>query len=295
MDSANHHQALRFNNQHHNMNEDLQNEIEAINSIYGDSSLLLTEGEDVYILHLPSKSTSLRIQFPREYPSVPLTVLGTQSSGGHTRKGEAAHIVELFRDVLGRLFRPGEVCLFDVIEEVNTTLEFSAPDPEDDERLLHEGAKYSPEPNVAVDPPAEYDEQPPWILSEVITELKSVFIARCAPVSSPMQAERFLQHLLDSDKRVRSASHNITAWRIRGENGVAFQDCDDDGEAAAGGRVLHLMQLMDLWDVMVVVTRWYGGHQLGPKRFSIINAVARDAFVKGGFVKDEGSKKKGKR
>ena len=82
----------------------------------------------------------------------------------------------------------------------------------------------------------------------------------------------------------------------QGENGVAFQDCDDDGETAAGGRVLHLMQLMDLWNVMVVVTRWYGGHQLGPKRFSIINTVARDAFVKAGLVKDDTStKKKGNR
>ena len=41
----------------------------------------------------------------------------------------------------------------------------------------------------------------------------------------------------------------------------------------------------------------YGGHQLGPKRFSIINTVARDAFVKGGFVHEDGTanKKKGKR
>jgi hypothetical protein len=46
---------------------------------------------------------------------------------------------------------------------------------------------------------------------------------------------------------------------------------------------------------MVVVTRWYGGHQLGPKRFSIINTVARDAFVKGDFVKEDISNKKGKR
>jgi putative IMPACT (imprinted ancient) family translation regulator len=60
--------------------------------------------------------------------------------------------------------------------------------------------------------------------------------------------------------------------------------------------VLHLMQLMDIWDVMVVVTRWYGGHQLGPKRFSIINTVARDAFVRAGFVKEvEEGRKKGKR
>lgn len=27
------------------------------------------------------------------------------------------------------------------------------------------------------------------------------------------------------------------------ENGVTFQDCDDDGETAAGGRLLHLLQV----------------------------------------------------
>jgi putative IMPACT (imprinted ancient) family translation regulator len=84
--------------------------------------------------------------------------------------------------------------------------------------------------------------------------------------------------------------------RIKGDNNISFQDCDDDGETAAGGRVLHLMQLMDIWNVMVVITRWYGGHQLGPKRFSIMNAVARDAFVKGNFVKEESpANKKGRR
>jgi hypothetical protein len=140
------------------------------------------------------------------------------------------------------------------------------------------------------------EHQPPWTISDVVIELKSVFVARSAPVSTPDQAKQYLQHLLDSDKKIRSATHNITAWRIKGDNGVTFQDCDDDGETAAGGRVLHLIQLMDLWNVMVVVTRWYGGHQLGPKRFSIINTVARDAFVKAGLVKGGVSaKKKGKR
>jgi hypothetical protein len=80
----------------------------------------------------------------------------------------------------------------------------------------------------------------------------------------------------------------MTAWRIRGADGlVTYQDCDDDGETAAGSRLLHLMQLMDLWDVMVVVSRWYGGVKLGPRRFAVINAVARDAFVRAGMVHDK--------
>lgn len=266
------------------MNEELQNELEAINSIYGDGSLILADADGIYILSMPHHSTSLRIEFPSDYPASPPSVLGTESSGSNTRKGEASHVVDTFRAVLGLLFQPGEVCLFDVIEEVNAV--------PSDARDAQESAKELPTELPIISTPTQSPE-PPWTLSDVITELKSIFIARCAPVSSPDQAKSYLQHLLDSDKKIRSATHNITAWRIKGDGGVTFQDCDDNGETAAGGRVLHLMQLMDIWDVMVVVTRWYGGHQLGPKRFSIINAAARDAFVKGGFVGD--AKKKGRK
>jgi hypothetical protein len=277
------------------MNEDLRNEVEAINSIYGDDSLTATEEENVFILRLPQQDASLRLWIPPDYPSSSPAVLGTQSSGAHTRKGEAAHIVEVFRDVLGRLFQPGEVCLFDVIEEVNNALPSeveSPPEVEQDAHLTLESWRN----DSAFENTTPMEHQPPWTISDVVIELKSVFVARSAPVSTPDQAKQYLQHLLDSDKKIRSATHNITAWRIKGDNGVTFQDCDDDGETAAGGRVLHLIQLMDLWNVMVVVTRWYGGHQLGPKRFSIINTVARDAFVKAGLVKGDMSvKKKGKR
>jgi hypothetical protein len=278
------------------MSEDLQNEVEAINSIYGDDSLVSSNEDDVYILRLPQHAVSLRLRFPADYPAAPPAVLGTQSSGEHGRKGEAAHIVDIFGDVLATLYQPGEVCLFDVIEEVNGILPSAAEGNEPEENSPIQVEDGASEAILLADKELSSAAAPPWTLSEVVIEMKSVFVARCAPVSSPDQANRYLQHLLDSDKKVRSATHNITAWRIRGESGVTYQDCDDDGETAAGGRVLHLMQLMDLWDVMVVVTRWYGGHQLGPKRFSIINTVARDAFVKGDFVKeDPATKKKGKR
>jgi hypothetical protein len=278
------------------MNEDLRDEVEAINSIYGEDSLTGTEEEDVFIVRLPHQDTSIRLLFPKDYPSTPPSVLGTQSSGEHTRKGEAAHVVEVFRNVLGTIFQPGEVCLFDVIEEVNNALPNEGDSPAEDPQHDSEASLEYSNNDTGTKSTTPGVGQPSWIISEVVVELKSVFVARSTAVSSPEQAKQYLQHLLDSDKKVRSATHNITAWRIKGENGVTFQDCDDDGETAAGGRVLHLMQLMDIWNVMVVVTRWYGGHQLGPKRFSIINTVARDAFVKAGLVKEDTPvKKKGKR
>ncbi|KAI4261877.1 MAG: hypothetical protein L6R35_007397, partial [Caloplaca aegaea] len=88
--------------------------------------------------------------------------------------------------------------------------------------------------------------------------------------------------------RANKATHNISAYRIRTSadgNTVVYQDCDDDGETAAGARLLKLLQIMDVGNVLVVVSRWYGGVKLGRARFGIINAVAREALVAGSFAK----------
>ncbi|CCC13294.1 hypothetical protein SMACR_06585 [Sordaria macrospora] len=293
------------------MSEQLADELEAINSIYGDGTLLPSDDSQspsTYILTLPDEVTTstLRLQFPPAYPDEPPVVLGTHSSGEHAKRGAAARDLALFRDAVGEVYEPGQVCLFDAIEQVKELIAaVTTAEKEDD----HEEEEDSEKKISSYDADAPSSDshtgsggdqlgpEPPWTLSLPHIELKSTFIARCAPVSSPAQAAQYLQHLLASDKRVRAATHNITAWRIRGPNGTSFQDCDDDGETAAGGRLLHLMQLMDLWDTMVVVTRWYGGQKLGPRRFALINGAARDAFVRAGLVeeenKQEGRRKKG--
>lgn len=276
------------------MSEELTDEVEAINSIYGDGSLVQAgEDSDIYVLTLPEETVSLRLQFPQEYPDVPPSVVSTNSSGG--KRGVAARDLELFRNALGNIYQPGQVCLFDAIEELKRLQEEAGigqealEDCNDEVEPVFQEAVTGPSAADAIGP------EPPWIISDPSIELKSVFVARCAAVTSPEQAAQYVHHLLATDKRVRTATHNITAWRIKGPNGTSFQDCDDDGETAAGGRLLHLMQLMDLWDTMVIVTRWYGGQKLGPRRFALINAAARDAFVKAGLVDDApaGNKKKG--
>lgn len=66
-----------------------------------------------------------------------------------------------------------------------------------------------------------------------------------------------------------------------------ISDCDDDGETAAGGRLAHLLEILEMENVLVVVSRWYGGTLLGPDRFKLINQAARDALEKAGFLADE--------
>ncbi|KAH7489313.1 hypothetical protein FOMA001_g3150 [Fusarium oxysporum f. sp. matthiolae] len=266
------------------MSEELQDEVEAINSIYGDDSLVPTEDDSsVFILKLPGDASSLRLKFPSDYPSKPPSALSTHHSSGGV-KGAGARDLALFRDALGEVFQEGLVCLFDAVEEFTRRAEEQKPEPESEPQA----------PSIPEEEDYEQPDFPPpeWVLSDLVTESKSTFLAHVARVTSPDQARYYVQLLLSSDKRIRSATHNMTAWRIRGPGATSFQDCDDDGETAAGGRMLHLMQVMDIWDAMVVVTRWYGGVQLGPRRFALINAVARDGFVKSGLVKEEKQEKK---
>ena len=290
------------------MSEELEDEVTSINSIYGEDTLTkLADAPTGYALNFPSQpGISIRIEFPENYPDTPPSVPGTQSVSGDLAKGEGTYFVEVVRDVLAEIYTPGAPCIFDLVEEVGVRIQqlggpssagSTGPQAAEADGQDYDSSHRTDLSSDDAQPIQILGEEPPWILSEVVTEKKSVFVARAAPVTSVDQAKQYLAHLLATDKKVAKATHNITAWRIRGENGVQYQDCDDDGETAAGGRVLHLLELMGVWDVMVVVTRWYGGVQLGPDRFRIINQTARDAVLGAGFGQDgsKGGKKKGKK
>jgi len=295
------------------MESALEDEITSINAIYAENTFtILSSNPTICSLLLPGDtSISLRLELPLDYPDAPPSILGTQTVGDNLPKGSGQQIVDVARTVLSEVYTPGSPCIFDIVEELQSQLqplisdlatnteESQVPHRNGQQDLDSSEAAYSDAAQTVEQP---FGEEPPWVLSEVITEKKSVFVARAAYVTSTDQAKGYLHHLLATDKKVAKATHNITAWRIHGPNETAFQDCDDDGETAAGGRLLHLLQLMDVWDVMIVVTRWYGGVHLGPDRFRLINTTARDAVVRGGFVKEVGkggkdanSKKGGKK
>jgi hypothetical protein len=276
------------------MDSPIDDEVTSINSIYGDDTLVLTAKDPVTaLLRLPSHtSTVLRLEFPQDYPDAPPSITGTETVGSDLPKGAGHKLLDIVRGILAEVYRPGEACFYDLLEETGQALSneelFNQPDAEE----------AVTEPASTSQPVEHYSgPEPPWVISDPISEKKSVFVARVAVVSSPFEAQQYLKHLLATDKKVRNATHNINAWRIQGVSGTTYQDCDDDGEDAAGGRLLHLMQLMDVWNVMVVVTRWYGGILLGPDRFRLINTAARDALVKAGLAQEgeSGSKKKGKK
>lgn len=131
---------------------------------------------------------------------------------------------------------------------------------------------------------SESDSCPEILHGEPFTDRKSTFQAHLAHVVTSDQVKQVLEEL-KKNRKVNNATHNVMAYRIFCENRNSFlQDCEEDGEAAAGSRLLHLLQILNIKNIIIIVTRWYGGILLGPDRFKHYNNCARGLLKVAGLV-----------
>ncbi len=89
---------------------------------------------------------------------------------------------------------------------------------------------------------------------------KSRFIGYAKPISSEEEAIDFIQEIKSKHK---DATHNVYAYVYGESNNI--QRYSDDGEPSgtAGIPVLEVIKKEDLRNVVVVVTRYFGGIKLG--------------------------------
>mgnify|MGYP002588654255 FL=1 len=94
-----------------------------------------------------------------------------------------------------------------------------------------------------------------------IVEKKSKFIANIGYAENVEEAEAKIK---DIKKKYYDAKHNCIAYRIV-ENGRIIEKSSDDGEPSgtAGGPMLNILQKNNLCNLVVVVTRYFGGILLG--------------------------------
>ncbi len=95
----------------------------------------------------------------------------------------------------------------------------------------------------------------------VYEEKKSEFIANVFPVKTEEEALGFLNEM---KKQYKDARHNCFAYIIM-ENGVLKERYSDDGEPSgtAGMPILEVIRREELQNLLVVVTRYFGGTLLG--------------------------------
>ena len=92
-------------------------------------------------------------------------------------------------------------------------------------------------------------------------EKKSKFIGYIKPVFSKEEAEDYIKYIknLHSD-----ATHNCSAYKIN-NNGLEFFKVDDDGEPSgtAGKPMGDIINYMNITNLVVIATRYFGGIKLG--------------------------------
>lgn len=98
-------------------------------------------------------------------------------------------------------------------------------------------------------------------ITEEIVEKKSKFIANLIYVETIQEAENRIKAL---KKKYFDARHNCIAYRIVESENI-IEKSSDDGEPSgtAGAPMLNLLQRNNLANVLVVVTRYFGGILLG--------------------------------
>ena len=92
-------------------------------------------------------------------------------------------------------------------------------------------------------------------------EKKSKFIGYIKPVSTVVEAEKFI----NSIKKIHPyATHNVPLYRVM-ENGQEYFKYNDDGEPSntAGKPMAEILNILDVYNVAIVATRYFGGIKLG--------------------------------
>ena len=120
-------------------------------------------------------------------------------------------------------------------------------------------------------------------VSTEIVEKKSKFIANFFYVETVEEAEKIIKEI---KKKYFDARHNCVAYRVI-ENGQVIEKSSDDGEPSgtAGAPMLNILQKNKLANVLIIVTRYFGGILLGTGGLvraysnSLLNAIEKSKKI----------------
>lgn len=288
-------------------------EIEALSAIYGEEWCVVDDNSKIYCIQVtdgqdkPSWALSFQVHLPVDYPSEapPEYQLNAPWLRGDERQVLEAALADIYCDNLGEsIIYLWVEKIRDFLQEKSSEAPSESPnkrrvqvstetDHGDDDLDL--SALQIETLNAHLTDHADTGDDwecPPITHGDVITDRRSTFQPHFAPVFHRKQIKLVMDKLYEN-KKIANATHNIMAYRIlqNDSNSIVCQGCDDDGETHAGSRMLHLLQILDAENVLVVVSRWYGGILLGPDRFKHINNCTRAILEKTGHIKEKDGKK----
>lgn len=94
---------------------------------------------------------------------------------------------------------------------------------------------------------------------EIVIE-KSTFIGYAKPIKTEEEAVEFVNEI---KKKHKDATHNVWAYTVGPTMNIQRYSDDGEPQGTAGIPTLEVIKKEDLRDVVVVVTRYFGGIKLG--------------------------------
>jgi uncharacterized YigZ family protein len=105
-------------------------------------------------------------------------------------------------------------------------------------------------------------------------EKKSKFIAHAKPVSTEKEALEFIN---STRAELWDATHNVFSYNVFEENFIQRSSDDGEPQGTAGLPVMETINKSGLQNIAIVVTRYFGGTQLGAP--GLIRAYGRSASL----------------
>ncbi len=109
-------------------------------------------------------------------------------------------------------------------------------------------------------------------VSVEIIEKKSKFIANIKPIASLDEAKDFINEI---KSQYNDARHNCTLYRFYKDKEYLKYDDDKEPKLTAGKPMAEVARLMDIYNFVLIVSRYFGGIKLGAS--GLIRVYAKTA------------------
>ena len=155
------------------------------------------------------------------------------------------------------------------------------------DKLIVKGKVITPGELSHRNAPAPYDENRiDWLnksprirTSETVMDKGNYFKAYAARISSQQEAQ-VVKDLVLADQCGCPSTHLACAYILNSGSGSVIKHKDDDREYGAGRRMLQLLEDTKCYGIIVLVSRWFSGVELGPTRFTHYQNATRAVLQK---------------
>ncbi len=251
-------------------------DIEIIQSCYPDEITASSSCEDTFPFSFTlqlADGSGITLRLEKGYPIASGVQIADYRTDSWKQKARLEAVVRAVR-------KASDDCQEDEIEGCMAccAIALETWNDHEEDAAVNDSTEDDETPSMPQTPDKHYE----WISGEPLMDRKSSFQAHLCEVYTEKEARQALQQLLVSSSKIQRATHNMSAWRIAETidgKAIIKHDNDDDGEDAAGNKLAYLLDMRKDENVLVVVSRWYGGIHLGPKRFAHIVNVARTLLV----------------